>query len=153
MFLQRAIGAREVPMSTICRLLITLLFALLVVGCHRVPETPEEKAVAAFEEVGGKVICDSDGHVTQLYVSGSQVTDKVFEQVRHFAHLTHVDMVGTALTDASIEHLTDIPNLRSVDLSFSQITAKGAQLLRRKCRKCRVTYASPKRYEYEKDLE
>ena len=140
-------------MSAIHRQVITLLFALLVAGCHHVPETPEEKAIASFEEVGGKVVRDPEGHVTQLYVSGSQVTDNVFEQVRHFAHLSHIDMVGTALTDASIEHLTDIPNLRSVDLSFSQITAKGAQLLRRKCRKCRVTYASPKRYEYEKDLE
>ncbi len=140
-------------MSANYRQVIACLFALLVAGCHHAPKTPEEKAIASFEEVGGKVVCDSEGHVTQLYVSGSRVTDNVFEQVRHFAHLSHVDMVSTALTDTSIEPLTEIPNLRSVDLSFSQVTAKGVRRLRKECRKCRVTYAAPKRYAYEKEFQ
>ena len=65
-------------MSATYRQSIAILFALLVAGCQHTPQTPEEKAIASFEEVGGKVVCDSEGHVTQLYVSGSRVTDNVF---------------------------------------------------------------------------
>jgi hypothetical protein len=146
-------------------LLAVGLFALA--GCTSVipPSTPEAKAVAYVEKLGGIVnrdpnrpgdpvvsvhlreckVTDADlkelapfTELASLNLSKTQVTDAGLKELARFQKLQSLGLRETAVTDAGIKDLAEIKSLTDLYFGGSKITLEGLKELRRALPKCEV---------------
>ena len=133
-------------------------------GTEASPQTSQQIARAALEQIGGRLQVDREGHVTAVRLSGTKVTDQELANLRHFhrlqmlrlrrtkvtddglAHLRDLrqlislDLDETWITDAGLEHLRGIYSLEVLDLSETEATPQGVERLREALPGCRITY-------------
>jgi len=128
------------------------------------PETAEQRARTALEQIGGRLQVDREGHVTAVRLSGTKVTDVELANLRQFPRLQmlrlrrtkvtdeglvylrdlrqliSLDLDETWISDAGLEHLKAIYSLEVIDLSETEASPEGVERLRQELPGCRITY-------------
>ena len=128
------------------------------------PDTEEQRARAALEQIGGRLQVDHSGHVTAVRLSGTKVTDVELAHLRHFPRLQmlrlrrtkvtdeglvhlrdlrrliSLDLDETWISDAGLDHLKAIYSLEVLDLSETEASPEGVEQLRQALPGCRITY-------------
>jgi len=126
-----------------------LLFGTLP-GCAR---SPEQQAIAAIKELGGRVKLDEHGHAVEvdlrdtkatdadlaclaacsqlhsLNCSSTAVTGEGFDMLGHLDDLSVLFLVGSKVDDAGLAHLANLHALRTLHLGRNKITDAGLPAL------------------------
>lgn len=109
---------------------------LIVVGCtsrHPQHDPREETAIAAIEELGGRVYSDEERPgtpVVSVDFSGTRVGDEVLVHLQELPQLEIIDLAGTQVTDRGLVHLKGLLTLKRIRLTGTRVTGEGAQGLR-----------------------
>lgn len=94
------------------------------------PEADDPEAVAALEELGGKLTKDGNGNVVRADFSAVVVEDDdVFAPIAKLKQLQLVKFYGAEITDDVTGFMKDLTELRDVDFSNCVIEDKGIENL------------------------
>jgi hypothetical protein len=135
------------------------LFAPLVLllaafaGLSGCSQSPEQIALAAIQEVGGKTKVEN-GHVTSVDLSGTQSNDAMLATLAalpkiHTVNCTNVQsitgagleslvalpelhtlyMAGTSLDDAGMTHVAHLKSLKTLNIGYTKVTDAGMPAL------------------------
>src|SRR5688572_11937116 len=91
-------------------------------------ESPEAKAIAAVQKLGGRVYHSENlpgKPVTRVELSKSKLTDAGLKQLAAFKSLTYLDVSGTQVTNAGLKDLAAFADLEELNLSGSKVTDAG----------------------------
>jgi hypothetical protein len=69
-------------------------------------------------------------HLNTLDVTGSDITDDGFENLKHLTQLRELYLVETKITDAGLENLEGLTKLQWLDLGGTKVTDAGLRHLR-----------------------
>ena len=123
-------------MNRLLLLLLLLGLSLAPVLCRAAePQADEAKAIAAIEELGGKVTFDKDSPDKPkpwigVDLDNTKVTDAELGYLKEFPQLQRLDLMKTKVTDAGLVHLRALTQLRSVNLLGTQVTDTGLVYLK-----------------------
>jgi hypothetical protein len=102
-----------------------LLGLALLLGCG---QTPEGRAAAAVERLGGKVKFvgkGADRAAVEVDLSRTRVADADLGKLHPFTHLESLNLSGTAITDAGLVALRDFGSLKKLNLNLTKISDAG----------------------------
>ena len=109
-----------------CRALAAGLLGLaLLSGCG---QTPDGRAAAAVERLGGKVKFageDSQRAIVEVDLSRTPVTDADLDLLRPLAQLRAINLSGTAITDRGLAALRDCRSLKKLNLNLTKVSDAG----------------------------
>jgi hypothetical protein len=141
MIVESPAGARGPGGSRFFALLAVALLAALP-GCGRPTVSLAEREkmqetdfVTALQKQGGTVTEKSypphgDGYVVSL--SGANVTDDTFQNLKGLKRLAELDLSKSSITDAQMDQLNEIAKyLVNLDLSHTAVTDAGLEKLTR----------------------
>jgi hypothetical protein len=118
----------------LCHLVALALLALLSAACASRTDVAQDRAVAAVERLGGRVVRDSalEGNpVVKADLSGTLVTDGDLAALQGLAQLHHVVLRKTAITDAGLPLLFSAGKLRNLELEHTSISDAGLSQIER----------------------
>jgi Leucine-rich repeat (LRR) protein len=91
----------------------------------------EEKAIAAVEKLGGRVLRKPGSpSVTSVIFTGKPVTDAALRDLGDFKKLAELSLSNTPITDLDLKELGQLKSLTSLYLAQTRVTAKGIAELR-----------------------
>ena len=80
---------------------------------------------------GGSVTKNSAGHITEINLRASWITDIDVRKLETLEHLERLDLSQTHISDIALESVAKLPRLKQLDLFFCEhITGAGAARLR-----------------------
>ncbi len=83
------------------------------------------------EDVGGRIVRDSAGHVTGVNLRGRWVTETDLRELAQLPHLTHLDLSLTRVTDQAMLGLKNAPGIVDLDLYYAElVTDEGIAALK-----------------------
>ena len=121
-------------LSCLCLLFIT------VPGNARADDA-EDKAVAFFEKLGGKVTRDDKipgKPVTGVNLYRTHVTDAGLKELAALKKLTSLGLNRTKVTDAGLKELAPLKNLKLLILGGTNVTDAGMKELRKALPNCEI---------------
>jgi hypothetical protein len=112
--------------------LIAFLISLAVclAGCS---QTPEDKAVSAILNLGGRVTRDEElpgRPVAGIDLMGTKVTDSDLKDLKNLKGLRGLGLRGTKITDAGLKDLRELKGLQLLWLGSVQMTDAGLKDLK-----------------------
>jgi len=113
-------------------------------GTGNFSETTKESqdaAVAAIEELGGKVTFDEQNSSRPLVgvdLSNSKTTDAGLVHLKGMTSLKSLNLLSTKVTDAGLVHLKGLTGLQTLTLHKTQVTPTGVKDLQAALPKCRI---------------
>ena len=122
-------------LSCLCLLFIT------VPGNARADDA-EDKAVAFFEKLGGKVTRDDKQPgkpVVGVKLLNSEVTDAAIKELAAFENLTYLGLCNTQVTDAGLKELATLKNLKTLGVDGPHMTDVGIKELQKALPNCKTT--------------
>ena len=111
------------------------------------PAGTEQAARADLGEFGGAYGIDEDGNVSEINLSGTQITDAALVDLKELKKLESLRLTGTTITDAGLVHLTGLTQLRYLNLSDTQVTNVGVVDLKKALSDCEILDAAGQRTE------
>lgn len=111
------------------------MFLLLVAYVLCARPTPQDRAIAAIQRLGGKSEVDEkapDRPLVKVDLSFAQLTDADVAHLKGLAGLQELYLCGTEVTDAGLEHLSGLTALEVLDLwRCGNVTDAGLEHLNR----------------------
>jgi len=86
--------------------------------------TPDE-AIAALQELGGKVTVDGNKAAIKVRLGYSKITDAGLEHLKGLTELKELFLNNTDITDAGLVHLKGLTNLEMLIIRKTRITDAG----------------------------
>lgn len=117
-----------------------LMLVVVTLGCGGKPETGRDEAIAAVDEVGGKVQCDRAGSVAIVNLEHTQITDAGLEHLKGLTSLQELHLCFTQVTDASLEHLKGLTDLEWLEMYDTQVTDAGVNELKKAVPRCTIRH-------------
>ena len=112
--------------------IVLLLFVMPACGSGSQSGTlTQEQAIAAIEELGGKVALDEkspDKPVISVDLNGTMVTDDELELLKGLTKLQTLSLSSTDITDDGLAHLEGLTNLQWLQVD-AKITNEGVETL------------------------
>jgi hypothetical protein len=96
-------------------------------GCGGGASPEHTKAVARFQQLGGRVNLRDGGYEVDL--AGTEVSDEDIAQLQHVDNLKAVDLRRTTITPKAIDYLRAIKTLEVVQLANTDVTAEDVKSL------------------------
>lgn len=103
-------------------------------GKEEAANSPEEKAAAAVEKLGGTVFRSGtlpDQPVIEIDLDDTQATDDDLAHLEHFPHLQGLTLEETRITDAGLAHIEKLTNLTDLCLDETAVGDAGLTHVKR----------------------
>lgn len=116
-------------------LAVTLIASALGLDAW-LPRFRYDRAVAAVEEAGGRIVAVEDGSAVDL--NGLNIDDRrlksLVSHMRYLTDLTELRLGRTNITDEGLTAIAELPTLRRLDVRGTEVTDFGVGRLRRSLR-------------------
>ena len=116
-----AFGARLFP-----SLGPTLLFSLLSLGGPAPAAHLSPNDIAAWiTSEGGALTRDAEGHITEVDLTSTWITDADLEKLSQLPHLSRIILAHTWVSDLGLEHLRPLENVIHLNLYYAEYITDG----------------------------
>ncbi len=116
------------------KLVSLVSLAVVPVACAPGWDTQEARALAAREQIGGRIVRDSgrDGNpVVKADLADTRIADRDLESLRGLGRLHHVVLRGTGITDDGLPLVASAGKLRNLELDGTSISDSGLSIVGR----------------------
>lgn len=89
----------------------------------------EEEAAKALEPLAEYISWNEDGHVYDIDLGGSRLSDEQWLLLRRFTYLTGLNLIGSQIDDEDLKRLEGFAEMRGLGLAWTPITDEGLKHL------------------------